>query len=220
MRLGSATGSLRMTSFSVWQVTPARGVHQRRPAAVKFPVVALAEAGVAGPGAERAVEALMPAAHLIVDRQAPRHDAAAGLRAFLPIVHIVLFEGSGWTEPTHAGEPERILHCRRRSLVDKHPRPDLGLLRAAWMPYAQCARGPPQQREIREHRADDRVDEGRARAQPLVDLGPDLALIGLDFGHRRVAVAIGADADQDMTVAGRHHPVGGRRARGRPDAEP
>src|SRR5438105_1164914 len=213
-------GSLRMAGLSVPQIAPVRGVDQLRPAAVELPMVALAEAGIAGPGAEGGVEAFMTEPHLVVDRHAPRHDAPAGLRAFLPIVHVVLFEGSGWAEAAYPGQPKCLLHFWRRGLVDEHPRPDLGLPRAARMPDAQRARGPPQQREVREHGAHDRVDQGRARPQPLIDLGPDLALVGLDLGHWRVAEAVGADAYQDMAVARRHHPVGGRRARRRPDAEP
>src|SRR5437879_4556743 len=106
-------GSLRMSgpaSLPIPQVAPARGVHQLRPAAVKLPVVALAEAGIAGTGAEGGIEVLVPEPHLIVDRQAPRHDAAAGLRAFLPIVHVVLLESSGRAEAAHSGQPECVLH--------------------------------------------------------------------------------------------------------------
>src|SRR6516164_11101207 len=152
-------------------------------------MVALAEAGITDPSAKLGIEALMPEPHLIVDWQAPRHDAAAGLRAFLPIVHVVLLECTGRAEAAHAGKPERILHFRRCGLIDEYPRPDLGLLRTARMPHAQRARGPPQQREIGKHGADDRVDELRASAQPLFDFGPDFALIGLDLGHRRIAKA-------------------------------
>src|SRR5215475_1989736 len=129
-----------LAGLSVAEVAPARGVHQFRPAAVKLPMIALAEAGIARPGAERGIEALMPEPHLIVDRHAPRHDAAAGLRAFLPIVHVVLLEGSGRAEAAHPRQPERVLHFRRRGLVDEHPRPDLGLIRAARMPHAQSSR--------------------------------------------------------------------------------
>src|ERR1700730_11416466 len=98
-------GSLRMTGLSVRQVAPARGVDQLRAAAVELPMVALAEAGITGPGAEGGFEALVPEAHLIVDRHAPRHDAAAGLRAFLPIVDDVLLKGSGRAEATHPRQP-------------------------------------------------------------------------------------------------------------------
>src|SRR5262245_27456952 len=122
------------TGLAVRQVAPAGSVHQLRPAAVERPMVALAEAGIADRGAEGGIEALVPEPHLVVDRHAPGHDAAAGLRAFLPIIHIVLLEGSGGAETAHPRQPERLLYFRRRGFVDKHPRPDLGLLRTARMP--------------------------------------------------------------------------------------
>src|SRR5437763_15529561 len=69
--------------------------HQLGPAAVERAVIALAEARIAGPGAEPFVEALAAQAHLRVERHPAGDDAATGLRAFLPIVHVVLLEGAG-----------------------------------------------------------------------------------------------------------------------------
>src|SRR5438067_12550261 len=100
---------------------PAVGREQLRPAPVELAMVALADAPVAGPGVEAGVEPLMPHAHLRVDRHAPRHDAAAGLGAFLPIVHVVLFESAGRAEAAHPGETDRLLDLGRRRLVDEHP---------------------------------------------------------------------------------------------------
>src|SRR5712671_2480671 len=137
---------------------PAVGGQQSRPAAIELAMVALADAVVAGPGVEAFVKALVPHAHLRVDRHASCHDAAAGLGAFLPIVHVVLLERAGGAEAAHAGMPDRLLDLRRCRLVDKDPGPHLGLVRPARLPDAEGARGRAQQREVWEHRADDRVD--------------------------------------------------------------
>src|SRR5262249_28243057 len=45
---------------------PARGVHQLRPAAVELPVITFADAEIAGPSLEVAIEALMTQPHLRV----------------------------------------------------------------------------------------------------------------------------------------------------------
>jgi hypothetical protein len=58
-------------------------------------MIAFAKAGIAGPGAKRRVEALVAQPHLIVHRHTSRDGAAAGLGAFLPVVHIVLLERVG-----------------------------------------------------------------------------------------------------------------------------
>jgi hypothetical protein len=131
------------------QSVPAVGSHQLGPPVVKLPVVAFAEAMIAGPGAERGIEALVAEPHLVVDRDTPGHHAAAGLGAFLPIVHVVLLERAGRAEAAHAGEAEGILDLLRCYLVDKDPGPDLGLFRAARVPYSERPGGAPQQREIR-----------------------------------------------------------------------
>src|ERR1700724_2169549 len=78
------------------------GGERLRPAAVKLAGVALAEAVIPRPGAERRIEACAAEPHLVVDRHAARCDAAAGLGALLPIVHVVLLEGAGRTETAHA----------------------------------------------------------------------------------------------------------------------
>src|SRR6267154_2300771 len=83
---------------------PAVGGEQLRPAAIEPAMVALADAMVAGPGVEASVEVFVTHAHLRVDRHAARHDPAAGLGAFLPIVHIVLLEGAGRAEAAYPGE--------------------------------------------------------------------------------------------------------------------
>src|SRR5271154_6388322 len=112
-------------------------------------VVVLAVAILAGPGAERRIEAVVTEPHLRVQRHAPGHDAATGARAFLPIVHVVLLKGARRAEAAHAGKTDRLLDLRRRRLVDVDPRPHLGLVRTARVPDAEGARGRAQQREIR-----------------------------------------------------------------------
>src|SRR4029077_6268471 len=121
-----------------------------------------------------------------------------------PIVHVVLLEGAGRAETAHAGETERLPDLAGRRLVDEYPRPHLGLAGAARLPNAEGPRGAAQQREIREDGGDDRVDQRGARPEPPVDLGADLALVGLDLGQWRVAVLVGGDADHNMAVAGRN----------------
>src|SRR6516162_9986786 len=98
---------------------PAFCCHQLGPAAVELPMIAFAKAGIAGPGAERWIKALVPEPHLIVYRQTPRGNATTGLGAFLPVVHVVLLKGAGRAEAANPGEAERFLDIARRSLVDK-----------------------------------------------------------------------------------------------------
>ena len=57
-----------------------------------MPVVAFAHAELAGPAAEFRIEPVMAEPHLGVERHAAGDDAAAGLGALLPIVHVVLLE--------------------------------------------------------------------------------------------------------------------------------
>src|SRR5713101_2085452 len=157
--------SLRMASLprrAVRQFGPALGRDQLCPAPVELTMVALAHAILAGPAAELRVEALVAEAHLRVERHLPRHHAATGAGAFLPIVHVVLLEGARGAEAPHPGQPDRVLDMGRGGLVDEHPGPDLSLVRAARVPDAKGPRGGTQQREIRENGADDRVDQLRA----------------------------------------------------------
>src|SRR5215831_21105840 len=85
-------------SVAAWHHSPPVGRHQLRPAPVELPVIALAHAKIAGPGLELLVEALVPQTHLRVHRQSLRDDTATGAGAFLPVVHVVLFEGAGRTD--------------------------------------------------------------------------------------------------------------------------
>ena len=103
-------------------------------------MVALADAQIAGRGVEVLVVALVTQPHLVVQRHAPRDDAAAGARAFLPIVHVVLLEGSRRAEAAHAGHPDRLLDVRRGGLIGKDPGPDLRLVGPTRMPHAEAAR--------------------------------------------------------------------------------
>src|SRR5207248_50111 len=84
-------------------------LHHPGPAPIELPMVALADAQIAGRGVEVLVVALVTQPHLVVQRHAPRDHAAAGARAFLPIVHVVLLEGSRRAEAAHAGHPDRLL---------------------------------------------------------------------------------------------------------------
>src|ERR1700730_16429738 len=135
--------SLAMSSSSLGcrSLCPAVGGHQLGPAAVEPAVVAFAVAVIAGPGAETFVVVLVAEPHLVGDRIAPGDDAAAGQRAALPIVHVVLLEGAGRAEHPNAGQPDRLLDLGRRGPVDKAPGPDLGLVGAARMPHREGARG-------------------------------------------------------------------------------
>src|SRR5579864_8035288 len=127
----------RLPRRAVREVGPALCRDQIGPAAIELAMVRFAHAIFTGPAAERRIEALVPEPHLGVERHLPRHHAAAGAGAFLPIVHVVLLEGAGRAEAAHSGEADRFLDMRRGSLVDEHPRPDLGLVGAARMPDAK-----------------------------------------------------------------------------------
>src|SRR4051812_33113640 len=151
---------------AVRQLAPVFGRHHLGPGPIKLAVVALAETGIARPGAERRIEALAAEPHLVVDRHAARRDPTAGLGAFLPIIHVVLLEGAGRAETAYAGEAERLFDLARGRLVDEYPGPHLGPAGAARLPNPEGPRGAPQQREIREYGGDDRVDQPDARPEP------------------------------------------------------
>ena len=106
-----------------------------------------------------------PETHLRVQWHAAGHDAAAGLRAFLPIVHVVLLKRVPRAEAAHAGQPNRLFDVIGRRLVDKYLRRDLGFAGAARVPGTEGARGGAQQRQIRQHGADERVDPPGARPE-------------------------------------------------------
>src|SRR5580704_7008507 len=129
--------SLAMSSSSLGcrSLRPAVGGHQLGPAPVEPAVVAFTVAVVAGQGAKTFVIVLVAEPHLVGDRIAPRDDAAAGQSAALPIVHIVLLEGPGWTEHPDASQPDRLLDLRRCCLVDKAPGPDFGLIGPPRVPH-------------------------------------------------------------------------------------
>src|SRR5262249_25423188 len=123
------------------QLGPALGRHQLRPAPVEAALIELAKAAVAPPDPAIGVEAGVPEAHPVAQHLAAGEGASAGLRAALPIVHVVLLEGAGRAEHPRAGQPDRLLDRGRRRLVDVHPGPDLGLFGAARVPDAKRARG-------------------------------------------------------------------------------
>src|SRR5215510_730354 len=84
---------------------PVRGRHELRPASVELPMVALAEAVVAGPGLEVLVVTLMAQPHLHIQRIAPGDDPAAGAGTLLPVVHVVLLEGARRAKASHPSQP-------------------------------------------------------------------------------------------------------------------
>src|SRR5438046_8953981 len=101
----------------------------------------------------------MPEAHLVAKEGSTGHCAARGLRAALPIVHVVLLEGATRAKDACSGEAKRLCHLRRRRLVDKDPRPDLGLIGPARVPCPDRARRRPQHRESRKYEARNRLYE-------------------------------------------------------------
>src|SRR5438270_1854469 len=89
---------------------PTVGSHELRPALVEASWVELAEAGLARPGSQVVVEALVPHAHLVVERIALGHDALAGARTLLPILHVVLLKSSRGAEGVDASQAIGLLH--------------------------------------------------------------------------------------------------------------
>src|SRR5258708_13908895 len=87
-------------------------------------MVALAHAKLTSPTLEPLVEPLVPQSHLRVQHGPPRHHAATGARALLPIVHVVLLEGAGRAEAPDAGQSDRFLDMWRRRFVGLNPRPN------------------------------------------------------------------------------------------------
>src|ERR1700758_829362 len=168
-------------------------------------MVAFTVAVVAGPGFEIFVETLVPEAHFIAERVAPGHHPSRGLGAALPIIHVVLLERARRAEAPHSGQPERLLDLRRGRLVDVNPRPHLGLVRPARVPNSKSARGSSEHREVREHRTDDRLYSAQTRTEALCHLRSNLFLIGQDLGNGWVGDRVGADPDDRMAIAGRHH---------------
>src|SRR5438105_14467022 len=134
--------------LAIRQRGPVVGSHHLRPAPIELPVVALAHAPVAGPAVEAVVEALVPEAHLGIERHAAGHDALAGAGAFLPIVPVVLLEGAGRAEAYDSGHADRFLDMRRRRLVGIDAGTDSGFAEHARQPDPERARGPPQHQDL------------------------------------------------------------------------
>src|SRR5712691_5300553 len=82
------------------------GCHQLGPAPVKPAMVRFAVAIVARQRREIGIEPLVSQAHCVVQRMAAGDDAAAGLGAALPIVHVVLLECATRSEHAGPGEPD------------------------------------------------------------------------------------------------------------------
>src|SRR6516225_6008146 len=188
---------------------PALGRHQLRLASIELPMIALAHAEIAGPGIEVRVEPLMPEPHLRVQERSSRHRSATGASTFLPVVHIVLLDGTGGAEPPHTGQPDRLLDLRRGGPVDIDPRPDLGLVGATRMPDAEGAGAYAKQGEIGEQGADDRADQSHSGSQALFHLRADLLLVREDLGHRRLGHVVWPDAHNGMAVSGGDDAPGG-----------
>src|SRR6516225_8866630 len=108
-------------SIAARHVGPALSLHQLGPAPVKLPMIALTHTKIACPSFEALIETLVAQSHLGVHCQTACDGTAAGLGAFLPIVHVVLLERAGRAEAAYSRQPGRLPHRGRRGLVDKHP---------------------------------------------------------------------------------------------------
>src|ERR1700752_4025978 len=94
------------------ELRPAVDRHESRPAPIELPMIALAHAEIAGPGLQVLVESLMPQPHLCVQGITPRNRPAAGARALLPVIHVVLLKGPRGTEASDARQSHGVLHLR------------------------------------------------------------------------------------------------------------
>src|SRR5688572_7532540 len=112
------------------------GAHQLRPVAIEMALVALAGAEVTRPRAQLRIEALLPQTHLNVHYLTSRDHAPGRLRAFLPVVDVVLLERPRRSETAQARQANRFLDGRWRLPVDEDPRPDLRLVGPPRMPDA------------------------------------------------------------------------------------
>ena len=102
-------------------------------------MVALAEAGVAGPGLQVFVEPLVPQSHLHVEFNPPGNDPPAGLGAFLPMVHVVLLEGARRAEALDGVLAYRLPDFGKGCFVHVAPRPYFDLVRASRVPNTKGA---------------------------------------------------------------------------------
>src|SRR4029453_3810167 len=92
---------------------PALRRHELRPAPIKLPMVALAEAGVTGPGLEVLAVALMAQPHLHIQRIAPGNNPTPGAGTLLPVVHVILLEGARRAKAPHPSQPHGLLDLGR-----------------------------------------------------------------------------------------------------------
>src|SRR5215510_9327793 len=118
---------------------PGLGCHQLRPAPIELPMVALTEAGVAGPGLEVLAVTLMAQPHLQIQRIAPGDDPAAGAGTLLPVVHVVLLEGARRAKGPYPRQPHGLLDLRRGCCIHINPGPELNLVGAPRVPDAERA---------------------------------------------------------------------------------
>ena len=161
----------------------------------------------------------MPQPHLVVQHLAAGNGAAAGLGAFLPVVHIILLKSSRRTEPANGGEPDLLFHLRRRGPVGESPRPDLDLARPFGVPDAKGAGAAPHDGKVGKDSANNRVQRPPQRPQTGVNLGPDPILI-LIQQLRRLPRLPGGHGNHPMPVGRGHRPAPHHRRRRDPHAEP
>src|SRR5215469_12648594 len=97
-----------LTSISLSDTRPTIGRHQLCPAPIEASMVDFTVTVVTGPSLQLFVESLVPETHLVTEKTAPGYHTSAGLRAALPIVHVVLLERAGRTEAPHASQSDRL----------------------------------------------------------------------------------------------------------------
>src|SRR5262249_18011428 len=136
--------------------------------------------------------------------------AAAGLSALLPIIHIVLLEGTGGAKAPDPGQAHGLFDLGRRGLVGINPRRHDNLVGSMWVPDAEGTGRGAEDGEVRKHRPQNWVDQVDAGPQTSLDFRANALFIGKDFGHRRVADIMGTKGDDAVTVARREHRAGGR----------
>src|SRR6516165_2946398 len=125
------------------EVCPAFGRHQLRPTAVEAAMIAFAVTVVACQCPEIRVELLAPQTHFVAQGIAASDHASSGLRAALPVVHIILLKSPRRAERPHAGQANRFFDRGGGGLVGKDPCPYLGLVGPPWVPDPEGARHRP-----------------------------------------------------------------------------
>src|SRR5262245_18459181 len=111
-------------------------------------MVVLTDTKCAGPGLQGWIKLVMPKAHLRIQGQAPGHHPAAGLGALLPIVHVVLLEGTRRAKTADAGQAQGLFDLGRSGFVSVDPRRDDNLVGSMRVPDAEGAGSGTEHREV------------------------------------------------------------------------